>query len=64
MKQKTTKDQQYTTILMIFLGALGVGFEIVRNALSDKHHSTIIWPMLCILVAGIASKQRKKYSKS
>jgi fructose-specific phosphotransferase system IIC component len=64
MKQKATaKEQKYTGWAMIFLGATGISYEIVREFVFHKPQSHLLGIMLCLLIAGTASTLRKKYTK-
>ncbi len=62
MKQKITlKKLQTEDLILLFICGLGTGYEIVRDILSPKNQSSMMWVLVCLLVARIASKQRKKY---
>lgn len=66
MKTETQKEAGIKNpmgLLMIFFSSLGIGYALINQFIYDKPKTEILAVMICLLVAGIASRLREKYSK-
>lgn len=50
-------------LLMIFFSSVGIGYALISQFFYNKPKIEILAVMVCLLVAGIASRLREKYSK-
>lgn len=46
--------------ILIFFSSLGIGYSLTSQFVYHKPKSEILVVMICLLVAGIASKMRKQ----
>lgn len=49
--------------LLLFFSSLGIGYSLVSQFVYNKPKSELLVVMICLLVAGIASRLREKHSK-
>lgn len=59
---KTSHINKNTSVssLLIFLASFGISFSLVNEFVFDKPKSELLVIMICLLVAGFASKKRNQ----